>query len=381
MTRARTTARRAVIVALVIALPAGTGVLRTAGRASAVAVPCLSGSLSTTSVGTITNIVHTSVYANTSYVGSAPFTLKGRHYICTDANGQVQFTLTKSKTTTCNTLPRSKLRVYPPAPPTNVVIEFLISPGKSWCATSKGKEAWYSARVAKVRLYTKDPVFGVAVVERRAVVKDTYGFLAVYAASIKRPVLLGPLQQVAISANGTVREPDAADITPEDRAAIAQLGPAVPTPDYSRPSSGSSKVLARVFSRGVIRVGVDAKAPERTQLFATRFFAALAERWKLRFERVATDARKALAAGEVDLVVTRERARGDTAVLPFATDDVGSPWDLELLPEDDLVSAVRGYLRNALDSADYATHYQAAYAEPVTYQRFRAFIFPKLPRG
>jgi hypothetical protein len=332
-------------------------------------------------VGQVTTLVHGTVMANSSFVGGAGFALRQRHFLCTDLTGQFKFKLTRFKTTTCTTYPRSKLQLYPDGLPSRIIL-FLPSLGKSWCSTSKGKEAWFGTNAGQlVRLWTSDPVFGVTVTKRAALIQQTYGFFAVYPPRLKEPLLLGPQQQVSISSTGIVTGPGALTLTADDRAAIAELGTAVPRPDYSRPAAGTSKVLARMYASGTIKVGLDSKkATPEMAAFTKRYFTALARRWKLRLVIVSTDAPSALAEGLVDVIVAPTRTPGSVKVetVPF-TQQGRTNWDLELLSESELVAGFRRYVRTSLDAADYAAHYSAAFSAAPSYERFRSFIFPSLP--
>jgi hypothetical protein len=321
------------------------------------------------------------VTANSTFVGGAGFVLRQRHFLCTDVTGQVIFKLTRFKTTTCNTRPRSRMQLYPDGLPSRIIL-FLPSLGKSWCSTSKGKEAWFGTNAGQlVRLWTSDPVFGVTVTKRAALIQQTYGFFAVYPPRLKEPLLLGPQEEVSISSTGLVTGPGPLTLTADDRAAIAELGADVPRPNYSRPAAGTSKVLARMYASGKIKVGLDSKkaTPEVTA-FTKRYFTALARRWKLSLAIVSNDSPSALAEGLVDVIVAPTRTPGAIAVetVPF-TEQGRTTWDLELLPESALVSGVRRYVRTSLDAADYATHYRAAFGAAPSYERFRSFIFPSLP--
>lgn len=330
--------------------------------------------------GQVTSLVHGTVMANNTFVGGAGFVLRQRHYLCTDLTGQVKFKLTRFKTTTCTTFPRSRMQLYPDGLPSRI-IQFLTSAGKSWCATSKGTVGWFGTSVGRARLYTSDPVFGVTVTKRASLVQQTYGFFAVYTPATKEPLLLGPLEEVSISPTGVVTGPVPASLTAEDRAAIAELGAAVPRPNYARPAAGSSKVLARMYASASIKVGLDSrKATPEVAEFTKRYFTALARRWKLRLVIVPNDAPTALAEGLVDVIVAPTRTPGNVKVetLPF-TQQGRTNWDLELLPESELVSGFRRYVRTSLEAADYAGHYTTAFAAAPSYERFRSFIFPTLP--
>jgi len=374
----------AALVTLAVAAVLQVG--RSGAADARVAVSCGASALGV-NVGKVTNLVHGTVTANNTLVGGAGFVLRERHFLCTDLTGQVIFTLTRYKTTTCNTRPRSRMQLYP-TPPPNLIILFLDGPaplekrpGRSWCTTSKGKAAWFGTSVPRIRLYTVDPVFSVMTTGRTATVKETYGFFAVYVPAAKEPFVLGPLEQVSITASGVVTGPEPVVLTPEDRAAIAELGAAVPRPSYTRPAAGSSKVLARMYASGSIKVGLDSKkATPEVAAFTKRYFSALARRWKLRLTIVSNDSPTALAEGLVDVIVTPTRAKGavEVATLPF-TQQRRTNWDLEVLPESNLVAGFRRYVRTSLEAADYAGHYNAAFAAAPSYERFRSFIFPTLP--
>ena len=334
------------------------------------------------SAGSVTTLVHTKVWKNETEVTSAPSSLKVKHFVCTGLEGQAKFTITRVKTTNCNTLPKSKLQLYPNAEVNILWYVSAAKPGKTWCATpSKNKEAWYGGNTGRTRLYTRDPIFSVAVSPRTTTVEQTYGFFAVYAARTRRPVILGPLQRVVVTATGVVGTPTAFAPTAEDRAAIAGLGAGVPRPNYTRPAAGASKVLARMYSRGEIRVGLDpTTATPEVEAFTRRYFTFLARRWRLRLVVVPDASPEALAAGRIDVAVTPTRDEGsvDVTALPF-TEQEGTTWDLELLPEQELVNGFRRYLTTSLEAADYAAHYRAAFGAEPSYERFRTFVFPTLP--
>ena len=333
-------------------------------------------------VGQVTTLVHTSVWKNETAIASAPSALRAKHFLCTGSSGQALFTLTRSKTSNCNVLPLARMQLYPDA---SRVIQFLptsTKTGRTWCSTSKGKQAWFGGTTGRTRLYTVDPVFSVTVTSRSTTVRMTYGFFAVWTLRTRTtPVILGPLQQVVVTPTGAINGPTAFAPTAGDRTAIAALRTAVPTPNYTRPAAGTSQVLARMYARGSIRVGLEPEAasPELAA-FTKRWFTALARRWKLRLEVVSDASPDALAAGRIDVAVTPTRAESgvDVTPLPFAEDD-GENWDLELLPEAPLVGGFRRYLQNSLDAGDYAGHYRAAFAAEPDYDRFRTFLFPTLP--
>jgi hypothetical protein len=363
-----------VTLAVTLVLQIGSG----AAKESRMAANCGTAALGV-NVGSVTNLVHTVVWKNETQVTSAPSVLRLKNWFCTGSEGQALIRLTRTKTTNCNVYPRNRMQLYPS---TSLIIQFYPSTtrsGRSWCSTSRGKAAWYAGTTGRTRLYTTDPVFATAVTPRTTTVYLTYGFFAVYAARTRDPVVLGPLQQVLVTAEGVVGGPGSFAPTAADRRAIAALGQAVPRPNYTRPPAGSSTVLARMYERGDIGVGIERGVPPEVADFTRRYFRLLAQRWKLDLVLVADASPEALAEGRIDVAVTPTREEGavDVEQVPFT--EHREPWDLEVLPEPDLVSGLRRYVRTALESGDYATHYRAAFAAEPGYDRFRDFLFPSLP--
>jgi hypothetical protein len=363
---------RAAVLVLALAVAGAGFALATRVASGRSAFTCASASGTSTTVGTITSLLKANVYVDTAYVGGAPYTLKQGNYVCTDPKGQALFKLSRSsKTTSCNTFPNTKLRVYPPSTP----LIILWSNGKTWCKTSKGKSGWFGSYSGTMRLYTSDPVFAVTDTRKTAILAVDYGFVRLSAARAKG-VIVGPFQQVTVKLGGTAGAPEAFTPTPQDRAAIAQLAP-LPTPDYAPPDPDGSALVKAMFARKSIRVGLADGLDERALTFAKQYLTFLARQWGLKLALVQPADEDALFAQRIDVLVGPTPEQPGRAITTFFfSDEHGGSWSLETIPDQVLPPALRHFLSESLQAGHYASFYTAAFGQQPDYKPLEPLLFP-----
>jgi hypothetical protein len=157
-------------VLLVLLAAAGGGVGSGATRGSASA-PCPSASSSGSVVGTIANVLHSTVYVGGSFVGVTPFDVASGSFVCTDTAGQAILDLSRSKRSLlCVELESTMLQVTVPSKVAASVVR-----GSIWCSLQLSA-GYVSASIAGVKLRaTKRALVGVAVVGKVAVIKVLEG--------------------------------------------------------------------------------------------------------------------------------------------------------------------------------------------------------------
>lgn len=172
-------------------------------------------------------------------------------------------------------------------------------------------------------------------------------------------------------------------LTGEEKEIFATLQARVPPPNFGRPDPRGSKLLPRIYERGVLVVAVDKPriADGGTEVFARSFSDFLAESWKLGLDLEflpAEEAVKLAAAGRVDIVVSpNAEALGNLSTSPFFVDTQGNTWLTAVLPDKIFAAALGSFLRDALLTGEYGARYQPAFARAPVSEPFRAvFALP-----
>jgi hypothetical protein len=355
----------------------GLGLLTTQGGSAprAPAWTCAATSTGTTNVGSITTIVSTEVKVDSSSAYSGKV-LHNLHTVCTNSSGQVKYKLTKTKTTYCNTgTPphSSKGKLYPSS---DAIISWVA--GWFWCNAAGKASVKYTS--SNTTMKASDPLFGVFIGRNRSTTaKVAFGFLDVSGRS-KRGIIVGPGQQVAVQFGSNPGQVVPARLTDGDRTTIADLQLVFPPPNFGRPPAGSSSVLARIYSRGTIRVGFDygrAKDPNATT-FAKAYFLELAKNWKLKlsFLRVSSSAiPAALESGKIDVAVSPTIPSPNLYVLPFFADKLAVLWRIELVQDADWNNGLRSYELATLNSGRYAATYVNVFSTQPPYEPLRPLLF------
>ena len=216
------------VLVLATAVAVSTGVAAVDARVSGEAAercPAVSASPgSGDTVATITDVLHSSVYVDTKFVGTVPFAVAGSSRICTDQRGQAIFDLVPSdKTAACIMLPSSALQVPPAGSTTSLDFEG----GSAWCALRRGDAVIgaSSKRVRRVSAATTTAVVGVVVSSRTTTLKVWSGAAFVDG---RTRVVVKASQQVTISARGTPGPVTASVVGAVDKIAIAKLRLAQP---------------------------------------------------------------------------------------------------------------------------------------------------------
>ena len=341
----------------------------------ALAWTCAAASSGVSNVGSITSVVSTEVKvdSSTAYPGE---TLHNLQTVCTSSSGQVKYKLTKTKTTYCNTgTPphASKGKLYPSS---SVIISWVA--GWFWCNAAGKSSVKYTS--ANTTMKASDPLFGVFIGRDRSTTpKVAFGFLDVTGKS-RRGVIVGPGQQVAVPFGSNPGPAVPAKLTDGDRTTIADLQLVFPPPNFGRPPAGSSSVLARIYSRGTIRVGFDfsrAKDPRATT-FAKAYFVELAKNWKLKlsFLKVSSSTiPAALESGKIDVAVSPTPPSPDLFVLPFFADKLAVLWQIELAQDADWNNGLRSYELATLNSGRYAATYVNVFSTQPPYEPLRPLLF------
>jgi hypothetical protein len=370
--------RISLVLLTAAALALGLLAARAVARYDRAAISCTITTSGATNVGTISSVPSAvaQVDSSSAFTGKQ---LKNRNAVCTSTSGQVKYTLKKTKTTYCNsgTPPHaSKVQLYPPSG----VIAHWIS-GWSWCHATGKADVTYSAS-GKANLKTNDPLFGVFVNrDQSTTAKVALGFLDVSGEG-KRSTIVGPSQQITVPAGGEPGPVERIELTDGDRATIADLRVLVPPPSFERPPAGGSDVLARIHSRGSIRVGFDAdRAPDsRVRDFVRRYFADLARNWKLGLVLAnvsATAAPAALASGKIDIEVTPVEPSAKVDAFPFFADPRGVLWQDWIVTGDaDWDAGLRSYVTATLNTGRYGTLYEAVFGVQPSYESLRPLLFP-----
>lgn len=194
------------VVVVLLALAAAAGTLRVGTPSGHAAVLCSPGRGPV--VGAVIQVVHSSAFVGGRYVGAAPFDIRSGDRICTDARGQVVFSLSQlGGTMFCTVLPLSRVLAS-----SSVGFES----GTSWCV-ARTLMARFRAGATSFTA-TTDTLFGVTVQGSTVVIKVLSG-------SVAGPRLrLGRSQQATLRYSPRVAR---ARLTAEDRLAVAQLSAAI----------------------------------------------------------------------------------------------------------------------------------------------------------
>jgi len=219
-TRTRFPALAAAVAVATGAVAVDAGVSTPAARCPAASTSSGSGS----SVATITEVLHSSVYADAKFVGTVPFAVAGGSWICSDGSGQAIFGLSPSGgIATCIVLPSTRLQILPQG--STQAVDFET--GASWCVLRRGdvQLGASSRNVRRIVARTTTAIVGVVVSSTSTTVKVWSGEAVVYGRTtpviVKRSAAQPP-QQVIVSVTGTVR-PGTASISALDKIAVAKL--------------------------------------------------------------------------------------------------------------------------------------------------------------
>ena len=203
--------RGAVVGALALLALASGAAWPTNVSASAAADLCKPRTSTGLMIGKVIEVVHGDVAIGGKYVGAAPFDIRSGVRICTDANGQVIFTLTRPRgRIACNTLPGSRLVATPKT------LQFVA--GTSWCF-GQGDAGSLSGGSTTVPFeVARDTLFGVLVRPNAVIVKVVSGSVSVSGSIIRKS------RQAALT---SPRETDRVALTAADRSAVAELSAAL----------------------------------------------------------------------------------------------------------------------------------------------------------
>jgi len=165
-------------------------------------------------VGSLTRILHTTVFVDRIYVGAVPCELVRGNVVRTDSRGEAVLRLSVAgRGTKCVVLPLAKTVTYPSAKP-GAVVDFAS--GRSWCSTSGGNgRSFFSA--GGIKIAAVQTMFGVDI-SRRVTVKVYSGSLRV-----NRTTLRSRMALVLSTTGKIIRGPSTAVFDAEDGLALAQL--------------------------------------------------------------------------------------------------------------------------------------------------------------
>jgi hypothetical protein len=160
-----------------IAVAAGAGATAVGGTTSiSQGCPPTSGAASSTGdvVGSVTEVLHSRVYVDRSYVGAVPFKLVAGSRVCTDEKGEATIVLSGAgKPVTCILLARSALQVRSRS------LDFKA--GTTWCSVRRAASSFGAPPKSRVTTKKTPTVLGV-VVERATTVKVSSGSVDVFPA-------------------------------------------------------------------------------------------------------------------------------------------------------------------------------------------------------
>lgn len=338
-----------------------------------------SGSAGDLNVGTVSTVLSAVAKVNSSSAYSG-MQLKNKNSICTDAAGRIKYTLTRTKTSYCDSgtpVHKSKVVIYTGS--TTIAHWPTFGANNwSWCNAAGKSKVVYSAS-GKATLTTSDPLFGVFVdKDASATAKVVLGFLDVSGG--KGRVIVGPSQQITVAATGALGAVVRIVLTDGDRATVAGLRPLVAAPSFARPPAGDSAVLRRIYATETIRVGYDSRAGDsRIADFVKRYYSNLARDWKVKLVLSAVPAAEApaaLAAGEIDVEVTPAAPSDKVTAFPFF-DRRGVLWRNQIVPGDAGWNAgLRNYVIATLNTGRYGALYEAAFGVQPSYEPLRPLLFP-----
>jgi hypothetical protein len=166
-------------------------------------------------VGTLTKILHTTVFVAGTYVAAAPCDVIRDDEVKTDSRGEAVFRLSVAgRVTRCVVLPLARGRAYP-TKRSGAVLDFIS--GRSWCSTTGGnRTSFFLAR--GIKIVSTQAIFGIDV-GRRVTIKVYSGSLR-----INNKTALRPRLEMVLSPTGKIiRRPRAAVFDADDGLAIAQL--------------------------------------------------------------------------------------------------------------------------------------------------------------
>jgi hypothetical protein len=201
------------------------------------------------------------------------------------------------------------------------------------------------------------------------------GFLDVGA---EHRVIVGPGQQVRLSAHHDPTRVEKAALTNGERATVTDLQFLIPPPRFSRPTAGDSPALKKLLSDGKITVGYNpSHATKNTMVFVKLYFSALAKTWGITSSVIQTRraaARDALRNRNIALWVTT------TTPTPSVDSELFLPaegvrWYLEFVRDDTYRAAIRSYLLASLKAGRYGSTYRKAYDGEPSYSPLRSLIF------
>ena len=194
-----------------------------AERAGSGAVdPCRGATSGRTKVGTLTRILHTSVYIGGRYRAAAPCDLFALDELRTDSRGEAVLRLTvRGRVTACAVFQRAKLSIYSPTTSPRVI---TFSAGRTWCSTTANVESPFVAVQAKLStsttIFARTALFAVEVDSGSALVKVKSGTVRVEQA---RKVEVKSNQAVLVSPTGKITGPQQARFDATDALALARL--------------------------------------------------------------------------------------------------------------------------------------------------------------
>jgi hypothetical protein len=350
-----------------------------AGEQTGLVLTC-AGSTGTVNVGTVSTVVSAVAKVNSSSAFSG-MQLKSKKSVCTDGTGRIKYTLTRTKTSYCDSgtpVHKSKVVIYPGS---TTIAHWPALAGAnnwSWCHAAGKGNVVYSAS-GKAKLTTTDPLFGVFV-DRDAstTAKVVLGFLDVSGG--KERVIVGPSQQITVAATGALGAVVRIALSDGDRTTVAGLRPLVAAPTFARPPAGNSAVLKRIYATGTIRVGYDSEAGDSQVVnFVKRYYSNLARDWKVELALIpvpAAEAPAALAAGEIDVEVTPAAPSDKVTAFPFF-ERRGVLWRNQIVPNDPGWNAgLRNYVVATLNTGRYGVVYEAAFGVQPSYEPLRPLLFP-----
>jgi hypothetical protein len=333
-------------------------------------------SCSTLGVGKVTKLIRSRVKVNKQpVVGTQPLNKRAR--IATSKRGRVAFCL-NTKGSHCRTLRRSLLQVAP-----GDGYALAVRRGFVTCNTTTKKHRIVRVKtVTGARVMFKDPVYALDVRPNATIVQVVKGLVYVSSASGGSPIVVGPGQQVAVPAGGQPSQPEKLDQTPAEAADAGVLAQQVPAPNYSRPPSGDSPTLSRIYKTGTIDLGIDLSDPNdawrSAELkFVATYCAFLAKQWKLKlnllqFTKSPDEVGNALAGGEIEVGVTPNLVdQVPVFALPFFFNPDRSDWDFVGDESDEgLLTALDGFVNQTVLAGLYGNLYLHAFKQAPDYGIF-----------
>jgi hypothetical protein len=215
-----------VALAALLVVLAGAATGRAARPSVSAASPCAFGSKAGSAVGTITSVLHSTVYVGEAFVGATPFDVPSGSLVCTDAAGQAVVDFSRSKRgVVCVALESTTLQVAVPAKTAATLVR-----GSIWCSL-RGTSSSISAALGGVQLRTTGALVGLVtdVVRKITTVKVVDGTVLV-ATRLRPSVKVSSSRGLLlISTSGAAKGPGSFQPTSAEQVAIARVRLAQPS--------------------------------------------------------------------------------------------------------------------------------------------------------